>query len=382
MARGGNRSAASWVFGLLLLAFLVWVFVFAPDMLPEYKQRMLGIFLASLAGLFAFFLTGDIGLEIQSLQSRFGNLGVKATGGIGVFVLVLVWWWSPLTPIGIEKIEKKVGEIKQDTGTIRQDTGKIVVLLQEELSVKNTQIIFLQGQVERLQAQAPSPRARELAAQIPSDADAYALALKAIAESRFDDARVLLAEAQQAKEVELVRIYQARGETEMYAGRYGDAVGWYEKALAFNRDDLGLLNATAVALLDAGQYAKAEPLLQRALTIWEKVLGPEHPDVATSLNNLALLYRVQGQYAKAEPLYQRALTIWEKALGPEHPDVALSLNNLAGLYQDQGQYAKAEPLYQRALVIAEKALGPTHSQMAIMRKNYEALLQRWSRETR
>ena len=51
-----------------------------------------------------------------------------------------------------------------------------------------------------------------------------------------------------------------------------------------------------------------------------------------SLNNLALLYRAQGQYAKAEPLYQRALGIREKALGPEHPDVARSLNNLAVLY--------------------------------------------------
>jgi tetratricopeptide (TPR) repeat protein len=47
--------------------------------------------------------------------------------------------------------------------------------------------------------------------------------------------------------------------------------------------------------------------------------GPEHPDVANSLNNLAALYYSQGQYAKAENLYERALAIWEKALGPEHP---------------------------------------------------------------
>jgi Tetratricopeptide repeat len=66
--------------------------------------------------------------------------------------------------------------------------------------------------------------------------------------------------------------------------------------------------------------------------------------VATSLNNLALLYYGQGQYAKAEPLYQRSLAIAEKALGPEHPEVATSLNNLAALYRAQGQYAKAEPL--------------------------------------
>ena len=69
------------------------------------------------------------------------------------------------------------------------------------------------------------------------------------------------------------------------------------------------------------------------------------------LNNLAALYRAQGQYAKAEPLYQRALAIREKALGAAHPQVAMSLNNLAEFYDNQGRYAKAEPLYQRALAI-------------------------------
>ena len=69
--------------------------------------------------------------------------------------------------------------------------------------------------------------------------------------------------------------------------------------------------------------------LQAPLAIREKALGPDHPDVATSLYDLAELYQVQGQYAKAEPLYQRALAIREKALGPDHPDVASSLNGLA-----------------------------------------------------
>ncbi len=82
----------------------------------------------------------------------------------------------------------------------------------------------------------------------------------------------------------------------------------------------------------------------RALAISEKALGPEHPDVAQSLNNLAALYQTQGHYAEAEPLYQRSLAIWEKALGTEHPNVATSLNNLAGLYEAQGGYAEAEPL--------------------------------------
>jgi len=70
--------------------------------------------------------------------------------------------------------------------------------------------------------------------------------------------------------------------------------------------------------------------------------------VATSLQNLALLYASQGRYAEAEPLYQRSLAIAEKVVEPEHPSMGQCLNNLAELYRAQGKYAEAEPLYQRA----------------------------------
>ena len=100
--------------------------------------------------------------------------------------------------------------------------------------------------------------------------------------------------------------------------------------------------------------------MKRSLAIREKALGPDHPDVGTSLSNLAVLYQSQGRYADAEPLYKRSLAIREKALGPDHPDVGTSLNNLAGLYQSQGRYAEAEPLFKRSLAIREKALGPDH----------------------
>jgi Tetratricopeptide repeat len=42
-----------------------------------------------------------------------------------------------------------------------------------------------------------------------------------------------------------------------------------------------------------------------------------------------LLWCSQGRYPEAEPLHKRALAIYEKALGPDHPDAALYLNNLA-----------------------------------------------------
>lgn len=44
----------------------------------------------------------------------------------------------------------------------------------------------------------------------------------------------------------------------------------------------------------------------------------------------------------------------ESTLGPDHLDLAQSLNNLAALYNDRKQFNKAEPLYERALDIKTK----------------------------
>ena len=63
----------------------------------------------------------------------------------------------------------------------------------------------------------------------------------------------------------------------------------------------------------------------------------------------------------------QALEMSRKLLGEEHPSVATSLNNLAGLYRAQGRYEEAEPLF-------EKLLGPTHPNTKIIRSNFEIFL--------
>jgi CHAT domain-containing protein len=103
------------------------------------------------------------------------------------------------------------------------------------------------------------------------------------------------------------------------------------------------------------------------------MLGKEHPSVAHSLNNLAVLYQEMGNYSQAEPLYQRALAIYEKMLGKEHPSVAQSLNNLAELYRNIGNYSQTEPLLQRALAIYEKVLGKEHPHVAASLNNLASL---------
>ncbi|MEH2226973.1 tetratricopeptide repeat protein, partial [Nostoc sp.] len=81
----------------------------------------------------------------------------------------------------------------------------------------------------------------------------------------------------------------------------------------------------------------------------------------------------QGRYSDAEPLLIEALAMRKRLLGDEHPSVATSLNNLAGLYDSQGRYSDAEPLYIEALAIAEKRLGANHPNTITFRENLEYL---------
>ncbi|MCH8112183.1 MAG: tetratricopeptide repeat protein [Proteobacteria bacterium] len=62
----------------------------------------------------------------------------------------------------------------------------------------------------------------------------------------------------------------------------------------------------------ANQIAEAEPLFKRALAIVEKALGPEHPNVATSLENYAELLRNMNRKAEAARMEDRAETIRAK----------------------------------------------------------------------
>ncbi len=64
------------------------------------------------------------------------------------------------------------------------------------------------------------------------------------------------------------------------------------------------------------------PLYQRALDIYEQLLGPVHADVAVTTNDLAVLYFKMGNAQQAEKLYKKAVDIYEKVFGKTHPSVA------------------------------------------------------------
>lgn len=132
-----------------------------------------------------------------------------------------------------------------------------------------------------------------------------------------------------------------------------------------------LKNRAAFHLDSRARYKEAEPLFTQALELFKKLFGSEHPNIAQSMNNLALIYYAQGRYDEAEPLYKRALELRKKLLSLEHPDVALTMNNLSALYYAQGRYEEAEPLFKQALAMFEKMLGVNHPTTRAVRENFK-----------
>jgi hypothetical protein len=121
-ARGGV-SAASWIFGSILLGFIILVFAFAPSELRDFKVRILAFSCALVAGLFGFFMTGDVGLRFTSGQTKMGKFVVRATGGLALFVLVLLWWFSSSAPI--KQIQRAIESSRNKTTTeVNQNTNK------------------------------------------------------------------------------------------------------------------------------------------------------------------------------------------------------------------------------------------------------------------
>ena len=190
----------------------------------------------------------------------------------------------------------------------------------------------------------------------------------------------------------LALLYDSQGKSDEAEPLFRRALAVWEKALGPEHPDLiARLNKLAWLYFHQGKYGEAESLLRRSLGILEKVWGPEHPDLTTTLDNLALVYVRERKYGEAEllfsrsatilesalaqsdvatsldnlaTLFRRALEIREKVFGPEDPGVVASLDGLAVAYAKQGKYGEAEPLFCRGLAIREKVLGPENPGIA------------------
>jgi hypothetical protein len=135
-----------------------------------------------------------------------------------------------------------------------------------------------------------------------------------------------------------------------------------------------LSNEAGLYLWQRADYQQARTLHERALAIYKARLGPDHPDTAQSLNNLASVLHAQGDLQGARALHERALPVREARLGADHPGTAWSLNNLASVLHAQGDLQGARALHERALAIREARLGTDHPDTVRSRRNLAAVV--------
>ncbi|MCP9828651.1 tetratricopeptide repeat protein [Synechococcus sp. L2F] len=136
----------------------------------------------------------------------------------------------------------------------------------------------------------------------------------------------------------------------------------------------GWFNERIEHLSDGTIWRVLLPVLEDHQRWAEELFGPDHPEVASTLNNHARLLRTLARYEEAEQFFRRSIAIFEAAYGPDHPSVANTLNNLAGLLRTLSHTEEAELLLRRALAIHEAAYGPDHPEVAITLNNLASLL--------
>ncbi len=141
----------------------------------------------------------------------------------------------------------------------------------------------------------------------------------------------------------------------------------YEKALDAARN-VAIVFQYAIFLYKHNKFNQAQPLYEEALQIYRELAreNPQTylPDVAMTLNNLAVLHTNKNELNEAFEKHQEALQI-RRELAKENPatylpDVAMTLNNLAVLHKINNEFGDAIEKHQEALQI-RRALAKENS---------------------
>ncbi len=290
----------------------------------------------------------DFGKQLRARQQHrrtirlpgIGETSYRFWGGVGVFLLSASWWLTPWAPVRVKEHELR---------DVTVPLGQAIAAAELVMLDRHTAVCLPPVMPER---------ARALARFIPERATAYQRALRAIVEGRPGEAEKLLAAAANDGHATAEQISLARAQGHMFAGRFRDAVAEYSKTLALKPADTMILCQAAVACIQAGDAAQAEPLLARAEEISRTQLAAEDAARAFLLHAQALLNLSQGRrYDEAESLFKQSRDIWEVALPGDEPLAALSRNNQAIVYLLRARYSAARELIDWSREGRQTSLG-------------------------
>lgn len=168
---------------------------------------------------------------------------------------------------------------------------------------------------------------------------------------------------------------EALGQNRFYQGEFDQAEPFIKEALALRSKSEGLSPGVGDNYNLLGQIAymrhdlrAAERDFRGTLAVDRKVLGPDHPDTGTAMNNLARALLEQRRYGEAARLLERAIKIGAQERGEENANMAFAYSNLAIVRRHTGSLREAETLFGQAIVIARKiqhrSLGPSLADLA------------------
>lgn len=182
-------------------------------------------------------------------------------------------------------------------------------------------------------------------------------------------------ESRGKRDEKLAALYHNWAEAMHAQDQYTDAQRAFKTALSLAKGNGKADDSTrATILLDLGsnyfslgQSKTAAALIQQAMKIWERLEGSNSTIVALARCRLADCYLAQGKYDRAEANYRQATAVYEKLLGPDAPQLINPLVQLAMVIRLQDPSAQVIPLLQRALRIEDhQPIGPSASATALV----------------
>jgi tetratricopeptide (TPR) repeat protein len=224
------------------------------------------------------------------------------------------------------------------------------------------------GDVKALLAVTPLPSDRETRAKIEalrrrlSEAEALRDAGKMaaaapLARALVADARVLAYDPTLAETLMLDCLLEDQG-----GGQRPAAVALCEEAVwaaeASRDDEVGATAATQLVGITAARGVDSRRWVRFASAILKR-MGPGHGRIEGWLaHNEANAALEMGDPTRARTLYERAIALKTAAEGPEHPDVAITLNSLGNALHELGAHEDGLAAIRRAAVIFAHAYGP------------------------
>jgi non-specific serine/threonine protein kinase/serine/threonine-protein kinase len=198
----------------------------------------------------------------------------------------------------------------------------------------------------------------------PSEARGNSITAREILDKASSDIDTGLAQDPELQ----ARLMYTMGNVYLSLGLDSRAQSLLERAMDIQQRSLGPEQMetleTAASLANAmrfqGHYPDAEKLERRTLEIQRHTLGMQHRDTLNTTGDLAATLYSEGHFPEAEKLQRDTLELRRRLLGPQHPETLASMRDLSVTFRKQGHFSDAEQLQREALDIQLRILGPDH----------------------